>query len=117
MCPSLLVNIRSSNFLNDPSALLPLALPTHQQLKGYRVADGGCGTLALPLHWHPSHWFLTPSILLVQHFESHSYRETNRITLCVFVVTWGPCKPSLHMLSSSSLLLLTHLSLLFEIIS
>lgn len=32
----------------------------------------------------------TPSILLVQHFESHAYRETNCVTLCVFVVTWGP---------------------------
>ena len=89
---------------------------THQQLKGHSVADGGCGTLASPLHWHPSHWFPTPSILLLQHFESHAYRETNCITLCVFVVTWGPWKPFL-LLSSSSLLLLTHLSLLFEIIS
>lgn len=110
------VNICSLNFSNDPSALVPLAPPTHQQLKGHSVADGGCGTLASPLHWHPSHWFPTPSILLLQHFESHAYRETNCITLCVFVVTWGPWKPFL-LLSSSSLLLLTHLSLLFEIIS
>lgn len=86
-----------------------MTLPTHSPgsshisaLKGYCVADRAPGPSASS---SLASLVPDPATLLVQHFESYSYRETNCIALWAFTATWGPCKPFLHTLSSSSLLL------------
>ena len=100
--PNLLVNICCFEPVKWPSLLIPLAPPTYQH---WRVTVWQTGLQDPRLHPQLASLVPDPATLLVQHSESHSYRETNCIALWAFMVTWGPCKPFLHTLSSSSLLL------------